>query len=41
MSILVQRTFAYLSAALVAHGLFLVGLSLVFYAGVVLCVGLC
>jgi hypothetical protein len=32
--------FAYLGGGWIAHGLFLVGLSLVFYAGVVLCVGL-
>jgi hypothetical protein len=32
--------FAYLGWGWIAHGLFLVGLSLVFYAGVVLCVGL-
>jgi len=32
--------FAYLSGSWIAHGLFLVGLSLAFYAGVVLCVGL-
>ncbi len=32
--------FAYLRGGWIAHGLFLVGLSLVFYAGVVLCVGL-
>jgi len=32
--------FAYLGAGWIAHGLFLVGLSLVFYSGVVLCVGL-
>jgi hypothetical protein len=32
--------FAYLGGGWMAHGLFLVGLSLVFYAGVVLCVGL-
>jgi hypothetical protein len=32
--------FAYFGAGWIAHGLFLAGLSLVFYAGVVLCVGL-
>jgi len=32
--------FGYLDWGWIAHGLFLVGLSLVFYAGVVLCVGL-
>lgn len=32
--------FAYLGGGWIAHGLFLVGLSLVFYAGGVLCVGL-
>ena len=32
--------FAYLGGGWMAHGLFLVGLSLAFYAGVVLCVGL-
>ncbi len=32
--------FAYLGGGWIAHGFFLVGLSLVFYAGVVLCVGL-
>jgi hypothetical protein len=32
--------FAYLGWGWIAHGLFLVGLSLVFYAGAVLCVGL-
>ena len=32
--------FAYLGGGWIAHGLFLVGLSLVFYAGTVLCVGL-
>ena len=33
-------SFAYFGAGWIAHGLFLVGSSLVFYAGVVLCVGL-
>ncbi|MGD1993225.1 MAG: hypothetical protein PVI59_08540 [Anaerolineae bacterium] len=32
--------FGYFGAGWIAHGLFLVGLSLVFYAGVLLCVGL-
>jgi hypothetical protein len=32
--------FAYLGLGWIAHGLFIAGLSLVFYAGVVLCVGL-